>query len=97
MEVSMSTDANSDAGLNFRLPAEFKQTIELAAAELGQTVSDFAVSTLVRKARHVLREMSVTRLSNRDRDIFIAMLDDVESQPNERLLKAAANCKDEIG
>jgi uncharacterized protein (DUF1778 family) len=93
----MSTDANNDGGLNFHLPGEFKQTIELAAAELGQTVSDFAVSTLVRKARRVLREMSITRLSNRDRDIFIAMLDDVESQPNERLLKAAANYKDEIG
>jgi uncharacterized protein (DUF1778 family) len=96
----MSTDANSGTGLSFRLPAEFTQTIELAAlsvaAELGQTLSDFAVSTLVRKARRVLCETSITRLSNRDRDIFIVMLDDVESQPNARLLKAAATCKKEI-
>jgi len=41
----------SDARLNFRLPEELKATIEKAAAQLGQSVSDFAVSTLVREAR----------------------------------------------
>ena len=43
----MST-VKSDARLNFRLPVELKATIERAAAQLGQSVSDFAVSTLVR-------------------------------------------------
>jgi len=49
----MST-AGSDARLNFRLSSELKETIEQAAAELGQSVSDFAVSTLVQSARKVL-------------------------------------------
>ncbi len=36
-----------DARLNFRLSADLKEVIEEAAASLGQSVSDFAVSTLV--------------------------------------------------
>ncbi len=43
----MATPTSShDARLNFRLPAEIKQDIEDAAACLGQSVTDFAVSTL---------------------------------------------------
>ena len=43
----MSTHIQTnDARLNFRLPADLKQTIEEAAARLGQSVTDFAVSTL---------------------------------------------------
>ena len=44
------------ARLNFRLPAEIKQVIEEAAAQSGQTVSDFAISTLVHAARQIVRE-----------------------------------------
>jgi len=51
----MST-AGNDARLNFRLSSELKQTIEQAAAVLGQSVSEFAVSTLVEFARKVLQE-----------------------------------------
>jgi len=87
----MASDASkNDARLNFRLPAELKETIEQAAAHLGQTVSDFAVSTLVQTARHVIQEHDVTRLSNRDRDRFVTLLDDADAEPN-RALKAAAN------
>ena len=41
----------SDARLNFRLTGELKKTIEDAAAQMGQTVSDFAISTLVQAAQ----------------------------------------------
>ncbi len=37
----------SDARINVRLPSELKQTIEYAAATLGQTVSEFTISTVV--------------------------------------------------
>ena len=84
----MST-ARSDARLNFRLSVESKQTIEQAAAELGQSVSDFAVSSLVQSARRVLQENEQTRLTNRDRDLFLEMLDQTSSKPNEALRKAA--------
>jgi len=92
----MSTVKN-DARLNFRLPEELKATIEKAAARLGQSVSDFAVSTLVRTAREVIREHDVTELSNRDRDVFVAILDDADARPNEALASAAERYKKEIG
>jgi len=84
----MATGNRNDARLNFRLPADLKTTIE-AAACLGQSVSDFAVLTLAQTARNVIEKHQATRLSNRDRDTFMALLDDADARPN-MALKAAA-------
>ena len=86
-----------DARLNFRLPTDLKEVIEEAAATLGQSVSDFAVSTLVRQARTVIEQRNVTVLGDRDRDRFIALLDDAEARPNPALLKAAKRYKKHLG
>ncbi len=91
----MST-AKSDARINFRLSNELKQTIEDAAAEMGQSVSDFAVSTLVQTARKILHEQQVTRLSDRDRQHFLAMLDGEASEPNKALVNAAKRYKKQV-
>ncbi|HUT94800.1 MAG TPA: DUF1778 domain-containing protein [Thermoguttaceae bacterium] len=85
----MASDAKNDARLNFRLPSELKQTIQQAAAHLGQSVNDFAVSTLVETARRVIEQHHVTRLSNRDRDLFISLMDDASAEPNLALVAAA--------
>ena len=85
--------ATQDARLNFRLPADLKETIEEAAAQLGQSMTDFAVSTLVQNAREVIEQHNVTRLSSRDRDVFIKMLDDVDAKPNATLAAAARRYK----
>jgi uncharacterized protein (DUF1778 family) len=82
-----------DARLNFRLPADLKATIEEAAAQLGQSTTDFAVSTLVQSAREVLDRHGVTRLSGRDREIFAKMLDDADAKPNAALAAAAQRYK----
>ena len=74
----MTTCAESDARLEFRLPAQTKQEIERAAAAQNRSVTDFATSALVEAARRVLAEHAEyehVRLSNRDRDRFLAMLD----------------------
>jgi uncharacterized protein (DUF1778 family) len=92
----MATGAR-DARLNFRLPADLKVVIEEAAAALGQSVSDFAVSTLVRQARSVLEQRNVTALGDRDRDRFVALLDDAEARPNAALLKAARRYRKKLG
>jgi len=92
----MATGAR-DARLNFRLPADLKEVIEEAAATLGQSVSDFAVSTLVRQARTVIEQRNVTVLGDRDRDRFITLLDDAEARPNPALLKAAKRYKKHLG
>jgi len=82
--------------LTLHLPAELKATIEEAAARLGQSVEDFAVSTLIEHARRVIAEHRVTRLSNRDRDLFIRLLDDDGAEPNAALRAAAARYRDAI-
>jgi uncharacterized protein (DUF1778 family) len=86
-----------EARLNFRLPLDLKEVIEEAAASLGQSVSDFAVSTLVRQARSVIDQRNVTVLSGRDRDRFIALLDATDARPNAALAKAAKRYKKQIG
>jgi uncharacterized protein (DUF1778 family) len=94
----MSTHATpNDARLNFRLPTGLKETIEAAAARLGQSVSDFAVSTLVQTARDVIEQENFTRLSTRDRDVFVALLDNRGIQPNEALKAAARRYKKHRG
>ncbi len=84
----MATVARNDARINVRLPSELKQIIEEAAAALGQTVSEFAISTVVREARQVLHNVQITRLSNRDRDRFLEALDAADAKPNTALKDA---------
>jgi uncharacterized protein (DUF1778 family) len=90
-------EAKSEARLNFRLTSELKKIIEDAAAQTGQTVSDFAISTLVQASRRILHEQQVTRLTERDRQRFVEMLDDDSTKPNAALTKAAKRYKKEVG
>jgi uncharacterized protein (DUF1778 family) len=83
--------------LSVRLPSELKDDIERAAALLGLSVNDFAIATLVQAARSVLHQQRVTELSNRDRDIFIALLADAEARPNKALAAAARTYKKYAG
>jgi uncharacterized protein (DUF1778 family) len=85
------------AWLNLLLPTELKDVIEAAAARLGQSVSDYAVATLVQNARTVLQQHDVTMLSNRDRDIFVALLDDADDWPNKALVDAAKRYRKHFG
>jgi uncharacterized protein (DUF1778 family) len=89
----MSTAAKNDARLNVRLPSDLKQTIEQAAAVLGQSITDFTISTVVREARHVIQDAQVTRLSNRDRDAFLGALESADAKPNNALKTAARRFK----
>jgi uncharacterized protein (DUF1778 family) len=93
----MAKRATRRARLNFRLPADLKDVIETAAAHRGQSISEYAVSALVHNACRVIREHDVTVLSNRDRDLFLALLDDADAAPNEALKKAAARYKKHLG
>lgn len=91
----MSSITKNDARINVRLQAELKETIEEAASILGQSVSEFTVSTAVREARQVIEDARVTRLSNRDRDAFLAALDNY-TEPNQALKAAARRYKKQI-
>ena len=85
----MSSTARNDARISVRLPSELKQLVEEAAAALGQSVSDFAISSAVREARQVLAETQVTHLTNRDRDRFLEAINAVDARANDSLKEAA--------
>jgi uncharacterized protein (DUF1778 family) len=89
----MPATAKSDARINVRLSSELKRTIEEAAAALGQSISEFTVSTVVREARQVLQDTQVTHLTNRDRDAFLAALESIDAKPNNALKSAARRYK----
>ncbi len=89
--------ARNEARINFRLTSELKKTIEDAAAQMGQSVSDFAVSTLVQTARRILQDQQLTRLSDRDRERLIALLDDESTKPNQALVQAARRYRKQVG
>lgn len=93
----MGSESKHDTHLNFCLPSELKEVIEEAASALGQSVSDFAVSTLVQHARSIIQQRDVTELTNRDRDRFLALLDDADFEPNQALVKAANRYKMNLG
>jgi uncharacterized protein (DUF1778 family) len=90
----MATDSRNDARLNFRLPVELKEEILEAATCLGQSVSDFAISALAQTARGVMEQYQTTRLSQRDRKEFLALLDDSNARPNKALKAAAKRYRD---
>lgn len=84
----MPSKMTTSARIDFRLSPEHKDLIERAASVLGQTVSDFATTTLLSRARQAVEESTLTRLSRRDNARFLEMLDD-NSPPNAALRKAA--------
>ena len=84
---------NKSERLDVRVNPEVKQEIEYAASLSGQTVSNFVLGATVRTAREVIRESSVIKLSNRDRDRFLAALDRDDAKPNAALVRAAERYK----
>jgi uncharacterized protein (DUF1778 family) len=85
--------AEKDARIDFRISSQLKATIEEAAALRGQSLSEFAVSTLAENAHRVIEQCHVTELSNQDRDIFLAVVDGAAARPNSALADAAKQYK----
>jgi len=78
------------AQINFRLPSKMKELVERAAIASGQSLRDFATQTLLTRANEVLEHQQVRTLTDRDRDLFLALLDS-DAGPNEALRAAAAD------
>ncbi len=92
----MARATRSDARLDFRLSRQHKELIEQAAAVSGQSLSEFAATTLVERAREVLRTEPVRLLSERDARRFLEELDR-DSGPNEALRQAAERYRQRRG
>lgn len=84
----MSVPPNESTRLDFRLAREQKALIERAAGLLGQTVSQFAIATLVHSAHETIQHAAQTELTSRDRDRFLSMLAS-DAAPNAALKSAA--------
>lgn len=89
MATIEQNNSENIARINFRLPNEMKEVVERAAIVSGLTVTDFAIQALVERANEVLEHHEVRILSDRDRDVFLALLDE-EPMPNEALRGAFA-------
>jgi uncharacterized protein (DUF1778 family) len=89
----MPTANSKEARLNFRLSIDLKEVIEEAATAMGQSVSDYAIATLVKSSQTVLQQSQTTVLSNRDRKTFMALLDGSNAKPNRALTEAAKRYK----
>lgn len=92
----MPTSCEADSRLDVSVPGDLRQILEEAASHLGQTVDQFALSTLARAAHEVIQQHDRTELSNRDRDLFLAVLDDVDAEPNAVLREAAQQCNRQV-
>ncbi len=82
--------------LGFRLDAEAKEAIVQAAHVTGKSLSEFAVSSLVRSAQEVLEKHQTITLSNRGFDAFLEAVESKE-EPNEVLKRAAERYQQRFG
>ena len=86
-EPQHQEETGPEARLSFRVDPAVKALIERAAQYSGETVTSYAISTLVRDARQVVQAHEMTILSDRDRDRFLELLDN-PPPPNEALRRA---------
>lgn len=84
--------AKKQARIAVRLSDDHKAQMERAAAMTGQTLNSFVVSASIKQADEIVEKEEIRRLTNRDRDIFLALLD-ADDEPNEALKAAAAEYK----
>jgi uncharacterized protein (DUF1778 family) len=78
---------------SFRVEPGKKQLIERAAVARGLSLTDFAIITLYREAKEVLKTEHVLVLSDDDRNAFLAALDNAPA-PTPKALRAAKRYKD---
>lgn len=61
----------------------------------GMSVTEFTISNLAETADEIIKRSDFRKLSNRDRDILLAMLDS-DGKPNKKLEKAFKAMKELI-
>lgn len=86
----------SNARLDVRLRPDNKALIEEAATLSGKTISEYVVSTLLQQSTEVVQRHRHIRLSNRDRNQFLAVLD-ASDEPSAALTQAAQKYKRLLG
>jgi uncharacterized protein (DUF1778 family) len=80
--VAVATDKGGT--LNFRIDPATRSLIDLAASVLGQTRTDFVLTTMREKSTEVLLSQRLFALNETDWDAFVAVLDN-PPPPNAKL------------
>jgi uncharacterized protein (DUF1778 family) len=86
---------SEDFSMEIHVTADQKSLIEEAAALSGQPIGSFTVSAAVEAARQTVQGQRAVRLSPRDWDHFLDLLDN-PPDPNDRLQRAVARYKDDV-
>jgi len=73
--LTPSNPASEAARINLRTSPEVKALIERAAALMGTTVSSYISQTMYETSQRVVAEQDTLTLSDRDRDAFLAALE----------------------
>ncbi len=81
--------APESARINLRTSPEAKALIERAAALMGTTVSGFMMQNAYEAAQRLLAQHETITLSDRDRDAFLAALEN-PPEPTEALRRLMA-------
>lgn len=74
--------------ISARLPKEVRERIEEAAGRCGATLNQFLVQAAIEKADQVLERDKVTKLSARDAEWLLHLLDQPPQAPNAKLQRA---------
>jgi len=86
---------SDETSLEVRIGLDGKSLIEEAAELSGQTVDSFIASSVMEAARRTIDANQRIRLSNRDRDRFLELLEN-PPEPNDRLKQAAQWHKEHV-
>jgi len=82
--------AISEARIDLRIKPDIKEMFSKAAQLAGTNLSAFVISSTMEKAKQVMEDQEMLRLSNQDRDIFLKAIDN-PPKPNTALKRAAKN------
>ena len=77
--------------ISTRVPKEVRDRLEEAADRTGATINQFVVQAALEKADQILERDRVTRLSARDAEWLLDMLDQPPRPPNAKLQRALDN------
>lgn len=83
------------ARVDIRTTPEAREMIAQAAMLQGLTIAEYAKATLTRDAQMVVEQHETRRLSDRDRDLFLQLLD-TPPAPNAALRAAAAEFRQAV-
>ena len=86
--------ALKEARIDLRVSDQLKAETEWAAVYEGQTLTNFVIEAIKRRIRELRDEYETTIISERDREAFLAILDNED--PSEALRTTARKYKELI-